>query len=204
VTTPPEFRDLVGDEGTPEELERLRRVHDLLVAAGPPSELSPELERAPAVKQDGETIPFRRRRPATAFGLAAAAVLAAFLIGFVVGGRDEGFTSVRTLSMAGVGPLAAARANLEIADKDEAGNWPLRMTVRGLKELPKGGWYELSVTRKGKIGWSCGTFVISGDETTVELSVPYDLSLISGWVVTAHVPGRTQRGQKILMRSETI
>ena len=29
----PELRELVGDEGTPEERERLQRVHDLLVAA---------------------------------------------------------------------------------------------------------------------------------------------------------------------------
>ena len=30
----PDFRDLIGDEGSPEELARLRRVHDLLLAAG--------------------------------------------------------------------------------------------------------------------------------------------------------------------------
>ena len=35
----PDFRELVGDEGTPEELALLRRAHDLLVAAGPPPEL---------------------------------------------------------------------------------------------------------------------------------------------------------------------
>ena len=45
---PPDFFDLVGDEGTPEELERLRRAHDLLVAAGPPPELSPRLAEAPS------------------------------------------------------------------------------------------------------------------------------------------------------------
>ena len=44
----PDFLDLVGDEGTPEELERLRRAHDLLIAAGPPPELSPRLAEAPA------------------------------------------------------------------------------------------------------------------------------------------------------------
>jgi hypothetical protein len=35
MTNEPDFRDLVGDEGGREELDRLRRVHDLLVAAGP-------------------------------------------------------------------------------------------------------------------------------------------------------------------------
>ena len=35
----PEFDDLVGDEGTPEELARLRSAHQMLIAAGPPPEL---------------------------------------------------------------------------------------------------------------------------------------------------------------------
>src|SRR5947207_1389298 len=47
MTKAPEFRELVGDEGTPEELERLRRVHELLVAAGPPPELPQSLAHAP-------------------------------------------------------------------------------------------------------------------------------------------------------------
>src|SRR5262249_40404017 len=38
VTNEPDFRELVGDEGAGDE--RLRRVHDLLVAAGPPAEMS--------------------------------------------------------------------------------------------------------------------------------------------------------------------
>src|SRR5262249_36852154 len=48
VMKEPDFRELVGDEGTPEELAKLRRAHDLLVAAGPPPELSPRLAEAPS------------------------------------------------------------------------------------------------------------------------------------------------------------
>ena len=47
MTPPPDFHELVGGEGTPEEQERLRRVHDLLIAAGPPPELPRRLSRAP-------------------------------------------------------------------------------------------------------------------------------------------------------------
>ncbi len=43
-----EFRDIVGTEGLdPDEEARLRRVHDLLVQAGPPPDLPPALERTP-------------------------------------------------------------------------------------------------------------------------------------------------------------
>ena len=58
---PPDFFDLVGDEGTPEELERLRRAHDLLVAAGPPPELSPRLAEAPLGIGRTSRLPRRRR-----------------------------------------------------------------------------------------------------------------------------------------------
>jgi hypothetical protein len=39
----PDFRDLIGDEATSEDLARLRRVHDLLVSAGPAPEASRRL-----------------------------------------------------------------------------------------------------------------------------------------------------------------
>ena len=43
-----DFDDVVGgDDLSPDEEARLRRVHDLLMEAGPPPDLPPELERAP-------------------------------------------------------------------------------------------------------------------------------------------------------------
>ena len=45
-----------------------------------------------------------------------------------------------------------------VGDQDEVGNWPLLVQASGLKPLPKGHWYELYLTRNGKIpGW-CGAF----------------------------------------------
>ena len=44
---PPDFQDLVGDDLSPDERERLERVHDMLISAGPPPELPPELEEVP-------------------------------------------------------------------------------------------------------------------------------------------------------------
>jgi hypothetical protein len=40
--------DLVGDDLEPRERARLERVHALLQQAGPPPELPPALEQAPA------------------------------------------------------------------------------------------------------------------------------------------------------------
>ena len=43
----PKFQDLVGEGLPPTEHERLERVHEMLIEAGPPPELPPELEEVP-------------------------------------------------------------------------------------------------------------------------------------------------------------
>ena len=63
-----ELEDLVGGL-EPAQQERLRRVHELLLASDPPPELSPELEESPERPQNVYPL-FPRRR-------IAAAVLAA-------------------------------------------------------------------------------------------------------------------------------
>jgi len=191
----PDFFDLVGDEGTPDELAQLRRAHDLLVAAGPPPELSPRLAEAPTEQSRSSVLP--RRRRGAAFLLAAAVVASAFGIGLLIGDRDSsGFTQSRAVPMHGVGRLASARATLGVGDQDSAGNYPLKMTVQGLPSLQNGGWYELLLSKGGKPTLSCGSFASAADGVTVRMSVPYDLSkfpkLFDGWVVVQHEPGQQQ------------
>jgi hypothetical protein len=187
----PDFADLVGDEGTPEELERLRRAHQLLVAAGPPPELSPRLAEAPAAQR--RTADGPRRRRGAAFLLAGAVAAAAFGIGYLVGDRGSGDFPAQGSPIAMHPPSGAAdqtaRASVLIGDRDEVGNWPLLVRVSGLKALPKGDWYELYLTRNGKaIAW-CGAFSVKGSgRTTVHLSVPYRLKGFDGWVVTTSQP----------------
>jgi hypothetical protein len=193
VTNGPDFEELVGKEGTPAELERLRRVHDLLVAVGPPPELSPALTRAPDV-EDSKVIRFGRRRPATMIAIAAALAVAAFLVGYVVADKRTGFSASASVPMHGVGRLAAAHADLAIGSHDVGGNYPLQMTVRGLPQLAHGGWYELLLSKHGRPTLSCGSFSVDGRAVTIRFSVPYDLSehgkLFDGWVVTKHTPGQ--------------
>jgi hypothetical protein len=194
VTKPPDFHELVGDEGTPEELAKLRRAHELLLAAGPPPELSPRLAEAPRPQPLERFGRWRGRRNQIAFGLAAAVAAAAFGVGYLVGTRPSGFSQARSVEMHGVGELASARATLAVAAQDAAGNYPLRMTVRGLPRVPDGGWYELLLSKQGRPTLPCGSFATTGRAITVRLSVPYDLSqfpeLFDGWVITEHVPNQ--------------
>lgn len=187
----PDFDELVGDEGTPEELAKLRRAHDLLVAAGPPPELSPRLAEAPAPRgqRRSDWLPRRRYRPA--FFAAAAVAAAAFAVGFLVGERgSSGFESRGSpIAMHAVAPGSSAHASILIGDRDAVGNWPLLVKVSGLPKLPKGGWYELYLTRHGKPAAYCGAFAVDASGgTTVRLSVPYRLRSFDGWAVTANEP----------------
>ena len=99
--------------------------------------------------------------------------------------------------MHGVGAASAAKASIAIGNPDAQGNWPLKVTVRGLKPLPAGGWYVLYLTRRGKIELPCGIFNTGSGATTVHMSVPYQLGEYDGWVITAHVPG--QRHSQVLL-----
>ncbi len=200
---PPNFRELVGDEGPPEELERLRRVHDLLVAAGPPPELSPALAEPPAVGRPAHVRFLPRRRREAALVLAAALVAVAFAIGYAVGNRGGGFSAAAVVPMHGLGLESDAHASLRIGKRDDHGNVPIEMKVRGLRELPEGGWYELYLSKNGKPKLSCGTFRTEDHLTTVRLSIAYELQpwgkRFNGWVVTAHVPGRPGASSRVLL-----
>jgi hypothetical protein len=114
------------------------------------------------------------------------------MIGYAVADKRTSFETARQLSMHGVGQLAAAQAQIDIGTHDTGGNYPLSMTVRGLPHLPRGGWYELLLSRHGRPTLSCGSFAVDGQNETIRLSVPYDLTelgkLYDGWVVVRHLP----------------
>ena len=183
MTTPPEFDELVGNDLDPAERERLRDVHDLLVAAGPP----PELGRVASPEAPRENVYplLPRRRLVAAIALAAALAIAAFGAGFLVGDRaNQQAAPEAIVGMAPPGGATDARASLAIFARDDAGNWPMELTVRDLPALPPGQVYELWLTRKGKLAELCGTFAVSGAKTVVPLNAPYKLRTFDGWVVT--------------------
>lgn len=180
----PDFDELVEHDVEPAERAALKRAHELLVAAGPAPELPPALAAAPEPELDA--VPSRRtppRRLRLALPLAAAlAAVAAFAGGFVVGGREEqAFETDFELAMSGTAAAPDASAMLRVGELDEAGNWPMELTVEGLPA----GRYELLLTRGGGGPTaSCGYFVVDEGETTVFLNAPYRLRDFDGWIVT--------------------
>ena len=77
--------------------------------------------------------------------------------------------------MHSVSPAAGAAGELAIGERDPDGNVLIEMRVDGLPPLPASGWYELALANNGEVGAVCGTFVTSGEETTVRFTVGYDL-----------------------------
>src|SRR4029453_13920179 len=75
---------LVGHDVPDEERERLRRAHELLVQAGPPPELSPELESVPWPGGSQWPLAVRRAGPARKL-LLAATIATLALIAFFIG-----------------------------------------------------------------------------------------------------------------------
>lgn len=172
-----DLRDLVGeDDLDPAERARLERVHAMLERAGRPPELPPALEHAPEPPA-ARVIPFPTRYRFTAIAAAALLAVALFGLGYLAGGGADD-SPVRTVVMTGAGD---ARAELDLFEKDDAGNWPMELRAEGLEK----GTYELLLTRSGQLAESCGLFAVSDEgTTTVPLNAPFVLKGIDGWVVT--------------------
>jgi anti-sigma-K factor RskA len=191
----PDFDEMVGSDLPEEERERLRRAHELLVQAGPPPELSPEMEAVPwpeeALMPLGLTRrPGKKRSPL----LLAATVATAGLLGFVIGqASNSTSTSVdatRVVQLKGTDLASQGRGTLEIGDEDSHGNTPMVLHVTGLRSLPPGGYYDLFLSRNGKPIALCGTFNVRRGETVVRMNAAYELGKFDGWIVTRQQPGQ--------------
>lgn len=198
---PKELHDIIDtDDLAPEDRERLQRVHDLLLQAGPPAELPPELDK-PVTAPEAEVIPFPllpQRRVGAAVLLAAAAAAAAFVGGFVWGhakAKPATLAVERIVTMHGTD----AAAVLKVGKADSVGNWPMQMNVSGLPEQKThAAYYELWLTQKGGPMLPCGTFRVNGKTTSVRLTVPYSFKHASGWIVTRQAPGAPEPGPTVL------
>jgi hypothetical protein len=171
----PSFDELVGTDLGAVERERLRRVHELLIEAGPPPELSPPVP----VQLDT-----RRRRRGALLALAAALGAVIFAVGVLVGDRGDRPGTFDVVTMTGTAYTTGLSASLTIFDADDAGNWPMELEVDGLQPSSGGGPYELWLTRDGDLAAQCGSFLAEADGTTVvPLNAPYKLKEFDGWVV---------------------
>lgn len=200
MTRRPDFEDLLGPDVEGDERERLRRVHELLVAAGPPPELSPDIE-SPTLALTLGRPPGRRRRRVALLAAAAVVLLLAFLAGYVVGnGGDEGLSQGRTLRLVGTKVAPDALASLRIRPVDAAGNWPMTLAATGLPKLPDRGYYTVWLMRGERAIAPCGTFVVAGADrgVSVTLNAPYRLEKGDWWAVTEQLPGVERIGPIVL------
>jgi hypothetical protein len=199
-----DFDELVDGVESPEERDRLRRVHELLIQAGPPPELSPALasmsapDEEPADEADVAWLP--PRRLGAALVLAATLVLASFAVGYFAGnnrsnGENETLKVTRTVVLHGEG---AETGVVSVGEVDADGNIPMVITVRGLAPLPEGDYYSLALTKGGKPIVTCTTFNVGDRGTnTVDLVAAYDLQGFDGWAVT-HWHAKTRNDSRVL------
>jgi hypothetical protein len=205
---PPGFDDVVGDDLAPAERERLRGVHEMLVAAGPPPELSPQLEAVAWPEEALAPLGLTRRagtRKRSPFLIAAALVTvaaAAFLLGQGTSGTSRTSIDVqRVVNLRGTPLDRDALATLELGDRDNQGNWPMVLHVSGLQSLPQDGYYDLYLTRDGKPVALCGSFNVDArGHATVPFTAAYALDHFdkNGWVVTRQIPPNHKPTQVVL------
>lgn len=197
------FDDLVDTEGLgPDEEARLRRIHDLLVEAGPPPDLPPSLEHTPQA-EEAEILQFPllpKRRWAVAALVAAAVAAIALGGGYALGhsksGGTQAFKVAHVVSMHGPN---GAQGVVRVSVRDSAGNWPMEVEVNGLPKQPnRKATYQLWLTQGHKPTELCGSFRVSGDPTVVRFTVPYPLNGVDGWVVTAQPASSTTPGPVVL------
>jgi hypothetical protein len=200
VTRTPHFDDLVDDDVSPDERERLERVHELLLTAGPPAELTPQLERGPTLAMTLARRRSRGRRRIALLAAALALVGVVFIAGYTAGNRGDSLAGSHTLQLAGTHAAPGALASLVISNVDSAGNWPMQLSVTGLPPLPKRGYYEVFLTRHGKPFAPCGSFIVKTKTgaVSVHLNAPYQVHKGDNWVVTRQLPGHHEAGTVVL------
>lgn len=191
----PDFDDLIDDVRGAER-ERLERVHELLVAAGPPAELPPHLEN-PTLAMTLARRPGRARRRVALIAAIAAVLVVAFVLGYLAGNRGGGLASQTSLRMTGTKAAPNALASLRILPVDSSGNWPMRLSATGLPKLGHKWYYEVFLVRDGKIYAPCGSFVSTGT-VDVTLNAPYRLKPHDTWVVTKQERGDRTAGTVVL------
>jgi hypothetical protein len=200
VNREPTLDELIGADTTGAERQQLQRAHELLLAAGPPPELSDKLEAGPTL---GMTLGQRRRVKRRAMLLIAATlgIVLVFLAGYAVANRGgSGQTPVITQALKGTKPVPQAQGTLQVWDS-KAGNWPMTLTVVGLPTLAPHTYYEVYLVRDGKPWGLCGTFRVVGtpeQPVTVSLTAPYTLRKGDTWVVTRPGQGGTEPGTTVL------
>jgi Anti-sigma-K factor rskA len=180
VTERPDFRELVGEDLSPDELAELERVDALLRASGPPpAEIPASLTRA--VERIGAPRIWTRRRVALAVALAAALAAVFFGLGRWTGSDSTHFTAAVQMRPTAADPNASGL--IKLGERDPSGNWRLQLQVDGLPQLSGDHYYVLWLAKDGKYAATCGSFKVQG-HTVVDMTASYQLSEYDAWVIS--------------------
>lgn len=203
----PDFDDLIEQNVPPEERARLYRTHELLIQAGPPPELSPELESVPWPEDAlaplfGRRKEHRGRRPVLLAAALATAIFVGFLLGQATTSSTSSINAIRTVKLQGTKLARGAFASLDLGSGSASGNWPMVLHVHGLPKLSDGGYYDVYLTKGGLPLVSCGTFNAKG-ATVVRMSAAYNLENFdkNGWVIVRKTPANNFDASQIVLRA---
>jgi hypothetical protein len=190
--------DLIGPDLPAADRGRLEQAHDLLLLAGRPPELPAALRNPPETVRTLRLVPRASRHSRRAVAAVAAAVAIAVLAGaagyLTAGHRTQGFSAAALVRMHGTAADPEASATISIGSRDQAGNRPMRLSVKGLPPLPRGSYYTVYLTKNGRPATSCGSFKVDGANTTViRLNAPYDLDEYGGWIIARQRAGKPRR-----------
>lgn len=180
----PDPEALIGPSLPGSRGDRLRRVHDALVRAGPLPDLPASLRQPPQIDVRAPRVDRKRTSPLPRVAAAAAAFLLAGAASSTYALTDSAQTRRGTLAMHATPAAPDARGVLTVGTRDHAGNVSITLHVRGLPSLPAGSVYEMYLTDKSRVVGACGVFRTDGGATVVHFNVPYELGEYSGWVIT--------------------
>jgi hypothetical protein len=195
VKEPPDLHELLGGDLPEDEVERLRGVDALLRSVPPPPHEIP-LSLTHAVEQlavQPARIPRRRMALAIAFAVLVAAL--AFGVGRWSGA--ESFEEAWSAELVATEYAPDASAVVRVGERDEAsGNMELVLDVSGLPPLEPDEFYALWLVEDGEWTATCGYFSVGEGETTVRMTVSYDIRRFEAWAVSTGHPN--EHGPQLL------
>jgi hypothetical protein len=184
---PPELRDLLGDDPPEDEVERLRGVDALLRRVpAPPHEIPLSLTHAvEQVAIEPARVPRRRM----ALALAFAALVAALTFGAGRWSGGESFDEAWNAELVATGGAPGATAVVRVGERDEeTGNMELLVDVSGLPPLEPDEFYALWLVEDGEWAATCGYFSVGEGETTVRMTVSYEIRDFEAWAISTGHP----------------
>lgn len=184
---PPDLRELLGDDLPDDEVERLRGVDALLRnVPAPPHEIPLSLTHA--VEQVA-IAPARIPRRRTALALAFAALVAALAFGAGRWSGEESFEAAWDVELTATEEAPGASGVVQVGQRDEeSGNLELVLDVSGLPPLEPDEFYALWLVEDGEWAATCGYFSVGKGETTVRMTVSYDIREFEAWAVSTGHP----------------